>query len=149
MPVTDLAACEFVDPEVRGRDILLAKDWESVGTWSPVPYLARCELRAPEDLLVSRAVSRSRVAVDLGAPWEVAPLPTPGGLAFTLPEAVSRGDVLGTGFRVAEAGGVADWSNFFLRSLTLGGTVAAAPRPPPAAFPRFSERLSTGLETER
>lgn len=149
VPVTDLAVCECVDPEVRGLDILLANDWESVGTWSPVPYFGRCELRAPEVLLVSRAVSRSRVAVDLGAPWEVAPLPTPGGLAFALLEAVSRGDVLGTGFRVVEAGGDADWSNFFLRSLTLGGTVAAVPRPPPAPFPRFSDRLSTGLETER
>jgi hypothetical protein len=30
-PAADLVVCEFVDPEVRGLDILLANDWESVG----------------------------------------------------------------------------------------------------------------------
>jgi hypothetical protein len=103
---------------------------------------------------VSRPVSR--VAVVLGTPCEVAPLPTPSDFPFTLLEAVSRVDGLGMAFRAGEADCDADWSNFFLRSLTLGGTPPAAPYPDPAAtdglpapFPEFPERLSTGFEAER
>lgn len=153
-----LAGCPLVGPaEVRGLDILLAKDCELPAGWSPAAILERWEDRAAEPLSVSRAVSRVAALV-LGAPCEVAPDPAPDDLPFTLGEAVSRVDVLGTVcFReaVAEAGcWAADWSNFFLRSLTFPGTAAAAAaapwlRPLTAPFPRFSKRLSTGFEAER
>ena len=125
-PVVGLVAWGGVGPEVRGLDILLANDCELAGDWSSAASFGRwVVLRAPELLLVSRPVSRSRAAVVLGAPWDVAPLPALGGLDLTVLEAVSRADALGVGFRVVGADCDADWSNFFLRSLTLGGTVAA------------------------
>lgn len=96
-----LGAGVVVDPAVRGLEILLANDCELPETWSPTANFGRCVDRAPEALPVSRPVSR--VAVALVVLYEVAPLPTPGDLPFTLLEAVSRVDVLGRVFRAAEA----------------------------------------------
>lgn len=153
--VVALGACVVADPAVRGLDILLANDCELLETWSPAAAFGRGVVRAPEVLPVSRPVSR--VAVVLVVPCDVAPLPTPGDLPFTLLEAVSRVDVLGAVLRAAEGGCDADWSNFFLRSLTLGGTPPAVPPWPfpadgdglPAPLPEFPDRLSTGFEAER
>jgi hypothetical protein len=148
-----LGACVVVDPAVRGLDILLANDCESLEAWSPAAAtLGRWVVRAPEALPVSRPVSR--VAVVLVVPFEVAPLPTPGDRPFTLFEAVSRVDVLGRDFREAEGDCDADcdvgWSNLFLRSFTLppwpfpGGADGL-----PAPLPGFPDRVSTGFEAER
>jgi hypothetical protein len=148
-----LGACVVVDPAVRGLDILLANDCESLETWSPAAAtLGRCVVRAPGALPVSRPVSR--VAVVLVVPCEVAPLPTPGDRPFTLLEAVSRvDDALGTDFREAEADCDTDWSNLFLRSFTLPPDVPW-PFPGdadglPTPLPEFPDRLSTGFEAER
>lgn len=99
----------------------------------------------------------SRVAVVFGEPCEVAPAPAPDDRPFTLPEAASLVvDVLEEGFRLGEAGCDDEWSNFFLRSFTLGGTPPAAPCPFPAVadgfpapLPECADRLSTGFDAER
>jgi hypothetical protein len=64
---------------------------------------------------------------------------------------VSRIELLGAVLRVPEADWDADWSNFFLRSLTLGGMPPAVPRPLSGVADGLvpPDRLSTGFEAER
>lgn len=125
--VVDLDAFSGPETAARGLDILLANDCALLEAWSAVAYFERCEPRVPDPLPASGPVFRA--AVVFGAPYEVVPLPTPSPLPPTLSKVVSRGDVdalgivLGTTFRTGEECCEADWSNFFLRSFTLGGTL--------------------------
>ena len=127
---------------LRGRLILLANDCELAEAWSSATYLGRWVPRAPDDLPGSCPPSRAALA----EPCDVAPPAAP--CAFppvVLLDAVSRDD-LRVCFRVAELGCEAVWSNFFLRSFTLGGN---APPVDCCCLAAFPGRSSTGLDAER
>lgn len=99
-------AFAFAEPAVRGLDILLANDSESVARCSPATNFGRCAPRAPAPFPTSCPVSR--VAVLLHEPYEAEPLPLPEDLPLALLEAASRADVLGAGFRRVDGGCDAD-----------------------------------------